>query len=430
MSDSGSLALTISIFMAVLASLVTGGLGVALWGFLRDRSRRSYDDERHRAILSEFRASAEEQLARVNAELTATEARWRDANHLLLDAQNAQAEKSDAVVANAAGFLSGFGIDPSQIEVDPALIFVLTPFTEDEEQAYGVIKDVCMRNGFNAMRGDEEFLASDILPHIIRNIVRARLIVANVGSRNPNVFYELGIAQALGKATVLVAKTAEDLPFDLRSKRVVTYRNFDELDRKLADALLQALARDVGRERLEGVGAQDVGPKPPPPEAVPEARQATPSELSRRIHISHIDIDTSGLQGGNVLLRIAGFNALDSGISVESLSGFMLMHDPEGDAPLKLGKPNLVSDKFGFVMPMSGFLIEVNQPISPRLAEALQKAVSSDAGLAFDMRHLNIWMRVNGPHVVLRLPLWEAIVARGSLSHLATHGGRYEGEDD
>jgi hypothetical protein len=44
-----------------------------------------------------------------------------------------------------------------------------------------------------------------------------------MSERNPNVFYELGLAHAIGKPAILVAKTEEDIPFDLRHVRVIVY---------------------------------------------------------------------------------------------------------------------------------------------------------------------------------------------------------------
>ena len=46
------------------------------------------------------------------------------------------------------------------------------------------------------------------------------MLVAELTSRNPNVFYELGIAHALKKPVVLVSATEDDVPFDVRHIRV------------------------------------------------------------------------------------------------------------------------------------------------------------------------------------------------------------------
>jgi hypothetical protein len=53
-----------------------------------NRNREShYDKEAQRAVLSAMRESYESQIATLSREMTATQERWRDANHLLMTAQ-------------------------------------------------------------------------------------------------------------------------------------------------------------------------------------------------------------------------------------------------------------------------------------------------------------------------------------------------------
>lgn len=44
-------------------------------------------------------------------------------------------------------------------------------------------------------------------------------------SRNPNVFYEVGYAHALGKRTILLTQNVNDIPFDLKHYPHVVYDN-------------------------------------------------------------------------------------------------------------------------------------------------------------------------------------------------------------
>ncbi len=59
-------------------------------------------------------------------------------------------------------------------------------------------------------------------------------MLADVTGKNPNVFYELGLAHALGKPVVIVTKSMEDVPFDLRALRVIQY---DVQDPEWSDVL-------------------------------------------------------------------------------------------------------------------------------------------------------------------------------------------------
>jgi formylglycine-generating enzyme required for sulfatase activity len=62
---------------------------------------------------------------------------------------------------------------------------------------------------------------------ICQNIQRARFIVADVTGKDPNVFYELGIAHILGKPVILITQRPEDVPFDLRAMFYIYYGNDD-----------------------------------------------------------------------------------------------------------------------------------------------------------------------------------------------------------
>ena len=58
-----------------------------------------------------------------------------------------------------------------------------------------------------------------------RLINEAKVIVADLTERNPNVFYEVGLAHAIGKEVILLAQSVEDIPFDLRHLRTIIYKN-------------------------------------------------------------------------------------------------------------------------------------------------------------------------------------------------------------
>jgi hypothetical protein len=55
------------------------------------------------------------------------------------------------------------------------------------------------------------------------SIRKARLVVAELSGRNPNVMYEIGLAHAIGKPIVFLTRNENDVPFDLRALRYVYY---------------------------------------------------------------------------------------------------------------------------------------------------------------------------------------------------------------
>ena len=58
---------------------------------------------------------------------------------------------------------------------------------------------------------------------IKREISESKVVIAEITAPNQNVFYELGYAHALNKPTILLARRGRELPFDIRSYRVIFY---------------------------------------------------------------------------------------------------------------------------------------------------------------------------------------------------------------
>jgi len=95
--------------------------------------------------------------------------------------------------------------------------FVLMPFEDAFDDIYQLgIKDACSDAGAYCERVDEQIFQETILDRIYNQIAKADIIVADMTGRNANVFYEVGYAHALGKTTLLLTQSADDIPFDLK----------------------------------------------------------------------------------------------------------------------------------------------------------------------------------------------------------------------
>ncbi|HEX6700724.1 MAG TPA: hypothetical protein VF101_08345 [Gaiellaceae bacterium] len=104
--------------------------------------------------------------------------------------------------------------------------FVVMQFGEPYDSIYSdVIAPVAAALGFEARRADEFHAPGIILQDIITSLVTSSVIVAEITPPNPNVFYELGYAHALGKPTILLAERDRELPFDVSGYRVIFYDN-------------------------------------------------------------------------------------------------------------------------------------------------------------------------------------------------------------
>ena len=62
-----------------------------------------------------------------------------------------------------------------------------------------------------------------IVEDIWESINRARILIADLTGKNPNVFYEVGIAHTVGKEVILTTQNIDDVPFDLRHLRHIQY---------------------------------------------------------------------------------------------------------------------------------------------------------------------------------------------------------------
>ena len=181
----------------------------------------------------------EREIAGLSARLVATEDKWMNTYHLLLSSQNKQTDVSGIVSTSC--FLKGFGIDIDNISIRNSLVFVLTPFHPDFENTYVNIQEACQSLKLTAMRSDEEYIQTDIMKHIVKCIVEARVVIANIDGQNTNVFYELGIAHTLNKPTILVSRANASIPFDVQSQYVIRYNSNDELKNKIRECLLKIL---------------------------------------------------------------------------------------------------------------------------------------------------------------------------------------------
>jgi hypothetical protein len=99
-------------------------------------------------------------------------------------------------------------------------VFVLMPFDPAFNDAYELgIKAGCELAGAECIRVDHQIFTEHILEKIYAQIDNATLVIAEMTGQNANVFYEVGFAHGRGKRVLLLTKSAEDIPFDLKGYR-------------------------------------------------------------------------------------------------------------------------------------------------------------------------------------------------------------------
>jgi hypothetical protein len=126
--------------------------------------------------------------------------------------------------------------------------FVVMPFAEPIGGYYKAVYEPAIEKaGLRAVRADDEIFATGkIVDQVWQGLTGAKVLVAELTDRNPNVFYELGLAHALEKPVVLVSSNQNDVPFDLQHIRVIYYDMRDpfwgeKLIAKVAENVLSAI---------------------------------------------------------------------------------------------------------------------------------------------------------------------------------------------
>lgn len=126
--------------------------------------------------------------------------------------------------------------------------FVVMPFALPLGNHYSLIFEPAIKKaGMKPVRADDDIFATGkIMDQVWAGINAAKVLVAELTSRNPNVFYELGLAHALKKPVVLISSNENDVPFDVRHIRVIYYDVNDpfwgeKLTAKVAENILSAI---------------------------------------------------------------------------------------------------------------------------------------------------------------------------------------------
>ncbi len=130
--------------------------------------------------------------------------------------------------------------------------FVLMPFNSEnhlQEVYEDHIKPTVSSCGFNCLRADNIYDNNAIIENIWENINKAKVIIAELTGKNPNVFYELGIAHTIGKEVILVSQNIDDVPFDLRHLRIILYettpRGVSNLEKQLTATINAIINKSI-----------------------------------------------------------------------------------------------------------------------------------------------------------------------------------------
>jgi hypothetical protein len=125
--------------------------------------------------------------------------------------------------------------------------FVAMQFSEPYNEVYrDAIRPLVEEIGYEPIRVDEVSQPGIILNDIWTQLTEASVVIAEVTEANPNVYYEIGVAHALRKPTILLAQKGTKLPFDLGPHRCIFYDNSIPGRARLLDSLRASLGAVLG----------------------------------------------------------------------------------------------------------------------------------------------------------------------------------------
>lgn len=121
------------------------------------------------------------------------------------------------------------------------LCFVVMPFRPELNYFYLYVqKYLVEKHGLRVERGDHRVLTKPLMDKIRDQIVEADVLIADVTSGNPNVFYEIGLAHAFGKPVIfLTQESPASAPVDVRQFEFIQYdlQRHEEFLSKLDSAI-------------------------------------------------------------------------------------------------------------------------------------------------------------------------------------------------
>lgn len=134
-------------------------------------------------------------------------------------------------------------IEPVKEEIlNKKYAFVLMPFEKKFEDIYyfgirGAVEDA----DFYCERADEIQFTGGVIEKVKEHIKKADVVIAEMTGQNPNVFYEVGIAHAWGKNTILLVWDAGEIPFDLQGQNHIVYSGRIKALKQKLTQMLKAL---------------------------------------------------------------------------------------------------------------------------------------------------------------------------------------------
>jgi hypothetical protein len=166
------------------------------------------------------------------------------------EVQNALGHQSLRGIADISSSASGVVVHPvfgrPAKPEHPAQVFMLMPFKTELKGIYeNHIKALAKELEITVVRADEKYaLGKAFINKVWDGIFGAELIIADCTEKNANVFYEIGVAHVVGKPIVLITRSHDDIPSDIKHLDYIIYdtpQGVEILLEKLSEVLQRML---------------------------------------------------------------------------------------------------------------------------------------------------------------------------------------------
>jgi len=127
------------------------------------------------------------------------------------------------------------------VQKDTPKAFVIMPFASELDFVHKVIENIVKDYDIDCVRADQIAISRPVMDDVKAQIAAADLVIVDFTGKNPNVYYEAGLADAWNKDWIVLCQSNEDMTFDVRHIRSIRYSNTMGADIKLAEDLGNAL---------------------------------------------------------------------------------------------------------------------------------------------------------------------------------------------
>ena len=125
--------------------------------------------------------------------------------------------------------------------IDERLVAVMMPFEAKFDSVYLSLQEAATAAGMRLQRADDIWIHDHVIDDVVSLIGRAKVVICDLTGRNPNVFYEMGIAHTLARDVIMLAQNKADVPFDVGHIRYIQYFPNSEGLKTLANELRERL---------------------------------------------------------------------------------------------------------------------------------------------------------------------------------------------